>query len=134
MHPISTQVRQPSPPYVLAASIALALSGPVFADDVTRVTKSNWPKLFVIYSPDGSHFLYARHYPNRRASQQILTGLRVVRVDGSNDRPLMPDVDRSVQIQEHPAFGRDRKTLYLTGGGNDLGNAAKDTFVCEVTD
>src|SRR5262249_23086430 len=70
---------------------------------------------------------------NRRHSNRILTGLRVVGIDGRGDRPLLPGMyDRSVQIQEHPAFAPGGKTLYLTGGGDDLGNAAKDAFLCDI--
>src|SRR5262249_40288856 len=101
---------------------------------VTRVTRSYWPKLFLTYSPDGSHFVYSRHHNNRRAANKVLTGLRIVRADGNGDRPLLPSYEDTVQIQEHPAWGPDGKRLYLSGGGNDTGNASKDAFVCDFGD
>src|SRR5262245_43822608 len=100
---------------------------------VTRLTRTYFPKAFLSYSPDGSHLVYSRHHANRRASNKILVGLRIVRADGSGDRPLLPDFDHLVQLQEHAAFAPDGKTLLLTGGGNDLGNFAKDTFRCDLS-
>lgn len=99
---------------------------------VTRLTKSYFPKFFPTCSPDGSRIVYSRHHDHRRAANKILMGLRIVHADGTGDRPLMPEFDAAVQIQEHAAFSPDGKRIYLSGGGNDTGNAAKDLFVCDV--
>ncbi len=56
-------------------------------------------------------------------------GLRLVNLDGTGDRPLLSPFDAAVQIQEHAAFSPDGRTLLVTGGGSDTGNAAKDVFV-----
>src|SRR5262245_51992633 len=45
---------------------------------VERLTRSSFPKFFLQYSPDGSHIAYCRHHENRRASNKILVGARVV--------------------------------------------------------
>ncbi len=99
---------------------------------VTRLTKTYFPKFFLTYSPDGNRMVYSRHHDNRRAANKILMGLRIVNADGTGDRPLMPEFDAAVQIQEYPAFSPDGKRLYVTGGGNDTGNASKDVFVCDI--
>lgn len=96
---------------------------------VTRLTRTAFPKFFVTYTPDGSRLVYTRHHENRRASGRVLMGLRSVALDGSGDKPLLPAFDAAVQIQEHAAFSPDGRTLLVTGGGNDTGNAAKDVFV-----
>lgn len=98
-----------------------------------RITRTYFSKFFLSYTPDGSHLAYSRHYDNRRQEKKILMGLRIVKADGSGDRPLLPEFDASVQIQEHPSFSRDGKTLLLTGGGSDTGNSAKDTFLCDLS-
>lgn len=99
---------------------------------VTRLTKSYFSKFFLNYSPDGSHLTYSRHHDHRRAANKILMSLRIVQSDGSDDRPLLAAYDSQVQIQEHGAWSPDGKSLLVTGGGNDTGNAAKDTFICDV--
>jgi dipeptidyl aminopeptidase/acylaminoacyl peptidase len=76
--------------------------------------------------------VYSRHYANRRAANQILVGLHLVKADGSEDRRLLAEFDREVQIQEHPSWSPDGKRLALSGGGNDTGNSSKDTFVCDI--
>jgi TolB protein len=116
---------------------AAFLSSRASADDspspeVQRLTRTFFSKFFLTYSPDGSRLVYSRHHDNRRAANKILMGLRVVHADGSGDRPLMPQYDAQVQIQEHAAISPDGKSLYFTGGGNDTGNAAKDIFVCDL--
>lgn len=97
-----------------------------------RLTKTYFPKFFLTYTPDGSRFIYSRHHDNRRAANKILMGIRIAKADGTDDRPLMPQFDAQVQIQEHPALSPDGKRLYLTGGGNDTGNASKDIFICDL--
>jgi len=118
--------------------LSLCLNGLTSAEDaapaVERLTKSYYPKFFLTSTPDGSRLLYSRHYDNRRAANKILMGLRIVNADGTDDRPLMPQFDAQVQIQEHPTISPDGKRLYFTGGGNDTGNASKDIFVCELAD
>lgn len=101
----------------------------------TRLTKTYWSKFFLRFSPDGSRIAYSRHYPNRRASGQILMGLRIVGANGNDDRQLLPQkYDAEVQIQEHPSWSPDGKQMLLTGGGNDTANANKDVFICDVDD
>src|SRR5262249_37558514 len=100
---------------------------------VTRLTRTYFPKAFLSYSPDGSHLIYSRHHANRRASNKILVGLRIVRADGSGDRPLLPDFDHLVQLQEHAAFAPDGKTLLLTGVGNNPGQHANDTIRADLS-
>lgn len=99
---------------------------------VTRLTKTHFSKFFLRYSPNGSHIAYSRHYANRRAANQILVGLHLVKADGSDDRRLLAEFDREVQIQEHPSWSPDGKRLVISGGGNDTGNSSKDTLVCDV--
>src|SRR5262245_56011796 len=103
------------------------------ASPVVRLTRSYVPKFFLNYSPDGSHLTYSRHHDNRRASQKILMGVRIVAADGTDDRPLLAEYDSSVQVQEHAAWSPDQKSLLLTGGGNDTANASKDTFICDIS-
>ena len=112
----------------------LILVPTVRADEplVTRLTKTHFSKFFLRYSPSGSHIAYSRHYANRRAANQILVGLHLVKADGSDDRRLLAEFDREVQIQEHPSWSPDGKRLVISGGGNDTGNSSKDTLVCDV--
>lgn len=100
-----------------------AIEGPV-----TRITRTAYPKFFLTYTPDGTRLCYSRHHANRRASGQVLMGLRIVNSNGTGDRALLAPFDAAVQIQEHAAFSPDGKTLLVTGGGSDTGNAAKDVF------
>jgi TolB protein len=102
------------------------------APAAVRLTQSYHPKFFLSYSPDGARLTFTRHYANRRAAQQVLMGLWMVDADGSNERRLLEAHDREVQIQEHAAWSPDGRRIAVTGGGNDTGNAAKDTFVCDV--
>ncbi|MBP85650.1 MAG: hypothetical protein CMJ64_02870 [Planctomycetaceae bacterium] len=99
---------------------------------IQRLTHSYYSKFFLNYSPDGSRLVYSRHHANRRGAKQILVGTRIVRADGTNDRPLLSEYDATVQVQEHPAFAPGGKQLLITGGGSDTANASKDTFVCSI--
>ena len=99
---------------------------------VQRLTKSYWSKFFLRYTPDGSRIAYSRQDANRRASNKVLVGLRLVKADGQDDRPLLEDFEKDVQIQEHAVFSRDGKRLYVSGGGNDTGNSAKDVFRADL--
>ncbi len=99
---------------------------------VTRITRSATSKFFVRHTPDGSHLVYASQHANRRASNQILVGARIVQVDGKNDRPLLTAYNAQVQIQEHPAVSPDGSRLLVSGGGNDTGNSSKDVFVADL--
>ena len=123
----------------LLLASAAALTTRTTADDtrpaeseIERVTKSYFDKYFLRYSPDGSHIAYSRHHRNPRQANKILVGARIMRADGTEDRPLLEDYESSVQIQEHPAFSPDGKFLVVSGGGNDTGNSSKDTFICEL--
>lgn len=122
----------PSGAFLIALSFTLTASADETAPPVERLTKSYFSKFFLTYSPDGSRMVYSRHHDNRRAANKILMGLRIVNADGTGDRPLMPEFDAAVQIQEYPSFSPDGKRLYVTGGGNDTGNASKDIFVCDI--
>ena len=99
---------------------------------VQRLTHSYYSKFFLNFSPDGSHLVYSRHHGNRRGAKQILVGARIVRVDGTEDRPLLSEYDASVQVQEHPAFAPSGTRLLITGGGSDTANSSKDTFICDI--
>ncbi len=122
--------------FVFLLIFLLSLSPRIHADEpvpsVTRLTKTHYSKFFLRYSPTGTHIVYSRHYANRRAANQILVGLHLVKADGTEDRRLLADFDREVQIQEHPGWSPDGKQLVLSGGGNDTGNSSKDTFICDV--
>lgn len=100
--------------------------------EITRLTKSYYPKFFLRYSPDGSRIAFSRHHRNPRGANQILVGLRIMKSDGTGDRPLLAEFDSQVQIQEHACWTPDGTKLVVSGGGNDTGNSSKDTFVCEV--
>src|SRR5205809_806477 len=82
---------------VMCAGRPLSAAEPLLPA-TTRITKTYWPKLFLTYSPDGSHLVYARHYNHRRGARKVLTGLRIVRADGSGDRPLLPEYEHIVQL------------------------------------
>lgn len=122
----------PSGAFLVALSFAVTACADETVPPVQRLTKTYYSKFFLTYSPDGSRLVYSRHHDNRRAANKILMGLRIVNADGTGDRPLMPEFDSAVQIQEHAAFSPDGKRLYLTGGGNDTGNSAKDIFICDI--
>lgn len=115
---------------VLQAVLAAAADNDV--PKVQRLTKTYYPKFFLQYSPDGSHIAFCRHHRNLRGTNQVLVALRIMKSDGSGDRPLLAEFDAAVQIQEHPAFSPDGKKLLISGGGNDTGNSSKDTFVCDL--
>lgn len=119
---------------IVVAVVLISLAFAARADEpqVTRLTKTHFSKFFLRYSPNGSHIAYSRHYANRRAANQILIGLHLVKADGSDDRRLLAEFDREVQIQEHPSWSPDGKRLVISGGGNDTGNSSKDTLVCDV--
>jgi TolB protein len=102
--------------------------------EAVRLTRSFYPKFFLTFSPDGSHLTYSRHHANKRASKAVLMELRIVDADGKNDRPLLKEFEREVQIQEHPAWSPDGKHVAISGGGSSLGNAAKDVFICDIAD
>ncbi|MEX2288644.1 MAG: hypothetical protein WD648_16220 [Planctomycetaceae bacterium] len=110
----------------------VASSGEPAEPSIERLTRTFDSKFFVHYSPDGSHIVYSRHHRNRRQSNRVLVGARIIKADGSDDRPLLTEFDAQVQIQEHPSFSPDGTKLLISGGGNDTGNSAKDTFVCDV--
>lgn len=120
---------------ILVATALFSIALVARADEpapATRLTKTHFSKFFLRYSPSGSHIVYSRHYANRRAANQILVGLHLVKADGTDDRRLLAEFDREVQIQEHPSWSPDGKRLVLSGGGNDTGNSSKDTFVCDI--
>ncbi len=121
----------------LAAAAALAASGDERFQSgnelaVTRLTRTHFPKFFLDVSPDGTHIVYARHYPHRRAANQVLVGLHLVGFDGAGDHRILGEFDRTVQIQEHPHWSPDGRRIALSGGGNDTANSSKDTFLCDV--
>ena len=107
---------------IVGAVVLMSLTSAARADEplVTRLTKTHFSKFFLRYSPSGSHIAYSRHYANRRAANQILVGLHLVKADGSDDRRLLAEFDREVQIQEHPSWSPDGKRLVISGGGNDI--------------
>ncbi len=121
-----------TPLLICLLGISVSSLGAADADPpVTRMTRSATSKFFVRYTPDGSHLLYASQHANRRASNQILVGARIVRVDGKEDRPLLTAFNAQVQIQEHPAVSPDGSKLLVSGGGNDTGNSSKDVFIAD---
>jgi TolB protein len=97
-----------------------------------RLTKSYVSKFFLRFSPDGTRIAYSTHYANRRASNQILVGMRLMNADGTDDKRILTEFDSQVQIQEHPCWSPDGKHLLISGGGNDTGNSSKDIFVADV--
>ncbi|MBC8352801.1 MAG: PD40 domain-containing protein [Planctomycetes bacterium] len=99
---------------------------------ITRLTRTYYPKFFLRYSPDGSQITFSRHHRNSRGTNQILVGLRIMKADGTGDRPLLSEFDSKVQIQEHASWSPDGRRLAISGGGNDTGNSSKDTFVCDI--
>jgi TolB protein len=99
---------------------------------VERLTKTYYDKYFLRHSPDGSHLVYSRHHRNLRQANLVLVGQRIIKSDGTDDRPLLSEWDASVQIQEHGCFSPDGKQLLISGGGNDTGNSAKDVFVADI--
>lgn len=130
------RLRIPQAGPLLAMVVLLVAMPQAHSDDlpppVTRLSQTHFTKFFLRYSPTGSHIAYSRHYANRRAANQILVGLHLMKADGTDDRRLLSTFDREVQIQEHPSFSSDGKQLLISGGGNDTGNSAKDTFVCDL--
>lgn len=99
---------------------------------VTRVTRSATSKFFVRYTPDGSHLVYSSQHANRRHTNQLLVGARIVKIDGQDDRQLLTPYNAQVQIQEHPAVSPDSTRLMISGGGNDTGNSSKDLFIADL--
>lgn len=114
------------------AGLVCALSAAEADETAIRVSRSPTSKFFLRYTPDGTHLVYSSQHANRRASNQILVGARIVQVDGQNDRPLLPDYNAQVQIQEHPVVSPDGTKLLVSGGGNDTGNSSKDAFVADL--
>ncbi|MDA0832509.1 MAG: hypothetical protein O2955_20570 [Planctomycetota bacterium] len=122
---------------VFVALIGLLTISTLRADDEavpqpTRLTKSYFSKFFLRFSPDGSHIAYSTHYANRRASNQILVGMRLMKADGTDDKRILTEYDSRVQMQEHPCWSPDGKHLLISGGGNDTGNSSKDVHIADV--
>lgn len=111
--------------------LAPALYGAEIEPPLTRVTRSATSKFFVRHTPDGSHLVYSSQHAHRRASNQILVGARIVKIDGQDDRQLLTPYNTQVQIQEHPMVSPDGTRLLVSGGGNDTGNSSKDVFIAD---
>ncbi|MEX0725074.1 MAG: hypothetical protein WD065_02315, partial [Planctomycetaceae bacterium] len=118
---------------LFVVSIAgISHAGDETVPQTTRLTKTYFSKFFLRFSPDGSRIAYSTHYANRRAANQILVGLRLMKADGSDDKRILTKHDSQVQMQEHPCWSPDGKHLLISGGGNDTGNSSKDVLIADV--
>ncbi|MFO0426097.1 MAG: hypothetical protein ACK526_05975, partial [Planctomyces sp.] len=115
---------------MVIATVSEATDAP--GPEATRLSKTWFSKFFLRFSPDGSHIAYSTHQANRRAANQILVGLRLVKSDGTDDKRILTKYDSQVQIQEHPCWSPDGKHILISGGGNDTGNSSKDVLIADV--
>ncbi len=105
---------------------------PVAGGAVKELTTREGPDSSPTVSRDGSHIAYTG-FDDRHQGYQV-TQLYVMRSDGTESRPLVPDLDRDV---ENPEWGPDGKGvyfLYADQGDTKLGYAPLDGKFRQIAD
>lgn len=86
---------------------------------VIRLTRSFESKIGLSVSPLGQHMVYAWYRSGSQQTGPSVVRLRIVDVDGHNDRELLTEHSDAIANQCYPCFSADGRQLMFAGGPLD---------------